>query len=392
MTDPHTLVFAENLMLEFARSTGIEPKKGDQKRYLWTDAFAVCNFLTLFKRTGNRKYSDLAILLVDQVHQTLGKFRPDDYRSGWISGLSEREGERHPTIGGLRIGKDLPERPNGQPFDERLEWERDGQYFHYLTKWIHALSRVSHVTMDPRYRRWAIELALTAYAGFTDRSMKGRGKRMYWKMSVDLSRPLVLSMGQHDPLDGWVTGLELLSFPEAQADAYDGRKLSEAIADMAAMCRNVPLFTEDPLGIGGLLFDASRIAQLWMKDEKHRLKINRTLEKVLGSSLDGLKILPGKGTLTLPAESRLAFRELGLSIGLSGMQNISGYLNTQPATSKDPLRDLNREITGRTPIKDMIEQFWMDPRHQKSASWNDHRWINQVMLATSLAPDAFLSI
>jgi hypothetical protein len=28
---------------------------------------------------------------------------------------------------------------------------------------------------------------------------------IYWKMSIDLSRALVPSMGQHDPLDGFVT-------------------------------------------------------------------------------------------------------------------------------------------------------------------------------------------
>lgn len=30
-------------------------------------------------------------------------------------------------------------------------------------------------------------------------------KRMYWKMSVDLSRPQVPSMGHHDPLDGYIS-------------------------------------------------------------------------------------------------------------------------------------------------------------------------------------------
>jgi hypothetical protein len=43
-------------------------------------------------------------------------------------------GAAHPTRGGLRIGKKLPERRPGEAFQERLEWERDGQYFHYLTK------------------------------------------------------------------------------------------------------------------------------------------------------------------------------------------------------------------------------------------------------------------
>ncbi|MEM2352169.1 MAG: hypothetical protein QXT26_07155, partial [Thermoproteota archaeon] len=65
-------------------------------RYLWTDSFAVCNFLDLYRRKCNIRY--------------LGRHREDDSRRGWISGLSEEEGWRHPTLGGLRIGKPLPER------------------------------------------------------------------------------------------------------------------------------------------------------------------------------------------------------------------------------------------------------------------------------------------
>lgn len=32
---------------------------------------------------------------------------------------------------------------------------------------------------------------------------------MYWKMNIDLSHPQVHSMGQHDPLDGYLTYNEL---------------------------------------------------------------------------------------------------------------------------------------------------------------------------------------
>ena len=78
---------------------------------------------------------------------------------GWISGLGEREGEDHPTQGGLRIGKRLPERRPGDPFDEQLEWDRDGQYFHYLTRWMHALDLVARSTREPRFNVWARELA-----------------------------------------------------------------------------------------------------------------------------------------------------------------------------------------------------------------------------------------
>ncbi len=118
-------------MIEFAEQTGLlPPEKVPPRRYLWTDAFAVCNFLELYGQTGNDKYKELALRLVDQVHNVLGRHREDDPRTGWISGLDEREGRMHPTKGGLRIGKEMNERGPDDPFDERLEWDRDGQYYH----------------------------------------------------------------------------------------------------------------------------------------------------------------------------------------------------------------------------------------------------------------------
>ncbi|MDD1666502.1 MAG: hypothetical protein LUQ23_03090, partial [Methanomicrobiales archaeon] len=200
---------ARGIMLDFARLTGLDPMGAKPVRYLWTDAFAVCNYLGLFREFQDRRFLDLGLRLVDQVHHTLGRHRGDDRRKGWISGLGEEEGEAHPTIGGLRIGKKLPERRRDEPASERLEWDQDGQYFHYLTKWMHALSQTARVTGDPRFLRWAMELAKTAHARFTSTPRSGGQKRMYWKMSIDLSYPLVTSMGQHDPLDGLVTYCEL---------------------------------------------------------------------------------------------------------------------------------------------------------------------------------------
>jgi hypothetical protein len=151
------------IMAEFARLTGLSPVGKSPRRYLWTDAFAVCNFLELYDQTGDERYRQLALDLVDQVHNTLGRHRHDDPRTGWISGLDEQEGKKHPTAGGLRIGKKMNERGRADPLDESLEWDRDGQYYHYLTKWMHALNRVSRVTEDCTYNRWAMELAKTAH-------------------------------------------------------------------------------------------------------------------------------------------------------------------------------------------------------------------------------------
>ncbi|MEM2640945.1 MAG: hypothetical protein QW374_06820 [Candidatus Bathyarchaeia archaeon] len=127
------LAIVEEIMNSFAYRTGLSSDL-KPRRYLWTDAFAVCNFLELYRKGFGEKYRNLALKLVDQVHFILGRHRDDDVRKGWISGLNDEEGFKHPTIGGLRIGKPLPERKPDEPLDEYLEWEWDGQYYHYLMR------------------------------------------------------------------------------------------------------------------------------------------------------------------------------------------------------------------------------------------------------------------
>ena len=139
MQQPSPIQDVNRIMLEFADRTGLSNSRHPPRRYLWTDAHAVCNFLSLYRHMGDDSYKQLALDLVDQVHRVLGKHREDDTRTGWISGFSEHRGEAHPTAGGLRIGKKCNERNPGEHYDEKLEWDQDGQYFHYLTKWMHAL-------------------------------------------------------------------------------------------------------------------------------------------------------------------------------------------------------------------------------------------------------------
>lgn len=377
MTDDTNTPAARDLMAEFAGLTGLDPPQTRPRRYLWTDAYAVCNYLELFRRTGDAAYRDLALRLVDQVHHTLGRHRDDDSRTGWISGLPEEEGEAHPTRGGLRIGKPLPERRLDEPFDERLEWERDGQYYHYLTKWMHALSRVGRITADATYTRWAVELARAAHAAFTYTPTPGGRKRMYWKMSIDLSRPLVPAMGQHDPLDGLVTYSEL-------AMAVGEAGLTAEIADLARICRDGSLVTDDPLGIGGLLFDAGRMAQLI---DQGGFACEDLLAPVLDAALAGLAAFTRGGTLRHSAEYRLAFRELGLSIGLRGTGELVRHLRERPGLSGRA-----NALIRYLPLADAIERFWMDNTNQKVGTWTGHREINMVMLATSLAPGEFLAV
>ena len=377
------------LMNNFADRTGLASKQ-PRRRYLWTDAFAVCNYIGLARASGEQGYAESALQLVNQVHHTLGRHRNDDRRSGWISGLSEHDGERHPTWGGLRIGKDLPERGPRSPFDERLEWDRDGQYFHYLTKWMHALDQVTRSTQQPRFNAWARELARSAFEAFTYLpSPTSEPRRMHWKMSIDLARALVPSMGQHDPLDGYISSLQLRATAAALPQPATGPNLEDESRQYAAMLKRGELATADPLGLGGLLIDAYRVQQLM---QQGALPDAQLLDRLLDAALTGLQHYIQRGELQLPAKHRLAFRELGLAIGLHAMERMHQAADheSEDAATSPWRRAQLQALMQYLPLRDEIEAIWRDPEQQRAATWTEHQDINEVMLATSLAPDGFL--
>lgn len=377
---------AARLMSEFAARTGLVRAIEQPRRYLWTDAFAVCNFLELSARTGEQKYWDYAILLIDQVHHVLGRYREDDGRSGWISGFDEEKGRRHPTAGGLRIGKALRERGDAEPFDERLEWDRDGQYFHYLTKWMHALCQTSLIEARPAYARWAGELASAAYQGFGAAAASDRGLiGIYWKMSTDLSRPLVPAMGSHDVLDGFVTFREVQNAVTTTSAAE--MNIPEAIGSLAALTQDRDWATDDPLGLGGLLFDACRLCRL--SENSHTDA--ELLEALLEGCSRGLASFLRARPLARAASHRLAFRELGLAIGLKAVPAIA-YEIKQRGFNRDALRRATDWLSRHESLAAEIIDDWLSPARQQDQSWRAHQDINDVMLATALLPDTFLSI
>lgn len=380
----------QEIMMDYSHMTGLDPISPHPQRYLWTDAFAVCNYLELFSRTKEETYRNIALRLVDQVHHSLGRHRDDDDRSGWISGLDEHTGELHPTSGGLRIGKKLPERRPAEPTNERLEWERDGQYYHYLTKWMHALNQVSRETGDQTYLVWAMELARAVHARFSYLPASGNRKRMFWKMSIDLSYPLVLSMGQHDPLDGFVTYSELQAAANMDFGKSVHQDLSAEIADMHGICQRKNWVTDDLLGIGGLLFDASRIAQLMINGG---FRYGSLLDAVVDSALSGMHFFAKSSSLNVPADYRLAFRELGLSIGLKGVELLREGIEEYPDLfGQNSIHKGVEALLEYLPLAEEIEKFWMEGRNRENPTWIEHREINMVMLATSLAPRGFLTI
>ena len=360
-------------MTEFAMRTGLRPPAGDHERYLWTDAFAVCDFLELFRQKHDEEYLRYATVLIDQVHLALGRYRDDDMRRGWISGLDEETARLHPTAGGLRIGKPLKERGAGEPIDERLEWDRDGQYFHYLTKWMHALCQAAFLAGETAYARWAAELGEAAFKGFARRSSSDEIAGVYWKMSTDLSRPLVAATGLHDALDGFISFREARNAAKTLANV-EATGLSAAIEPLSLLCRYGNWTTDDPLGLGGLLFDACRLCRL----PDAGLNDVRVVEQLMDGCRNGLTSLLAGRQLSWPAAHRLAFRELGLAIGLRALPIIAD------AVARDRSRFGRRPALGRTlnlllpyeSLSEKIISFWMLHAQHRDANWLAHQNIN----------------
>ena len=384
-----------SIMNAFAESTGLTDPGRQPRRYLWTDAFAVCNFIEMYRQTDDPGYLQLAKQLVAQVHDVLGRTRDGStLLSALNSHMDENEAALHPTRGGLRIGKKLDERHEHEPFDDRLEWDRDGQYFHYLTKWMHALDCLARATGNGVYNRWAIELAQTAFKAFSYTPDTGEARRMYWKMSIDLSRPLLYSMGQHDPLDGLLTFQQLQATAQLFPDTPDALTLQQEISEFSAMCAGVDWATRDPLGIGGLLSDAYRLVQLigeYGRPEASRLEsLLRDIERSMQAFLSPEQ----HNSLALPAEYRLAFRELGLAIGLAAIDKMQAATDRYPEkfTGSSRISSSIHSLLRHRSVYHAIRDFWLVPEHHANETWQEHRDINSVMLATCLAPDSYLTL
>jgi len=99
------------------------------------------------------------------------------------------------------------------------------------------------------------------------------------------------------------------------------------------------------------------------------------------AALVGLRQYVEQPHLRFPATHRLAFRELGLAIGLATLER--DEWSTEDAAGVHRLRRF-------APLRAEIEMFWLRPEHRRVASWLEHSNINDVMLATSLHPDGFL--
>jgi hypothetical protein len=209
-------------------------------------------------------------------------------------------------------------------------------------------------------------------------------------MSIDLSRPLAPSMGLHDPLEGLIIYSRLQAVRSDAPQESPRKDLSNEIKELADICRGRSWETADPLGIGGLLCNGLQLAQLMVGERSGQDKL---LLALLDSSLLGLESYLKTNTLLLPAHYRLAFREFGLSIGMHAVARLKELLQKEKDSfneSGGALRSCIEKLIRHQPVADQIERFWQEKANREVDTWLDHRAINMVMQATSLAPDGFL--
>jgi hypothetical protein len=198
-------------------------------------------------------------------------------------------------------------------------------------------------------------------------------------------------MGQHDPLDGLITYSELQATAGGDFSSRAWHGLRAGITDMADISRGESWATDDPLGIGGLLTDAWRMTQLLMMGGFNDPGL---LETVLDSALLGMRNFAGYNPLKYRARQRLAFRELGLAIGLKAVGKLQACIEDNPQLfgREGSVQRSVEALAGYLPLGEIIERFWLDDKNREADSWTEHRDINMVMLATSVAPDGFLLI
>jgi hypothetical protein len=212
---------------------------------------------------------------------------------------------------------------------------------------------------------------------------------MYWKMSIDLSYPLVASMGQHDPVDGLIACREIRAGAIGNLEGLPD--LSREISDMGAICKGKDWTTDDPLGMGCLLSDAFRAAQVIAIEASEDSGL---LSALLEASRLGLDAFSRTNSLKVPACRRLAFRELGLSIGLHALERLRLLIEKSRGILRNQHRvaDQVEKLMRYAGLAEDIESFWLEPANREARAFREHLDINTVMLATSLAPDQYLRV
>jgi hypothetical protein len=211
---------------------------GYQRRYLWTDAFGVLAYTSIAEmyemnhdKEKANMYRHACDKLIRTVHECLGTPRSNTNKDD----VMKIDNTCSPTGHvGLRIGKIHSRKIT----DYGMEY--DGQYWHYIDKWLLALARAGHV-------KEGIDIAKSCFPAFFDVDNGG----IRWKLSVDSTAPP--SLRHAGPSDDTLVALIVFSILEANRvsdDDYTSNLRNEIKMLKDALIGYKPRVTDDPLGWG----------------------------------------------------------------------------------------------------------------------------------------------
>ncbi len=238
--------------LQWMEDNGIWP---NGMRYLWTDAFGVVLYVSLYEHTGDISWLSKAEDLVNDVYRVLGRQK------------------------GLRIGE---------------EADRDGQYYHYLAMWLYALTILGK--LRPAYKDEAINLVRQIHSQFVIPDMG-----VIWKMEEDLSGPYPgYGLGAMDAYDGYVA-YKLLDAGELAAEIEEMEQLIAGSYER--------LMIDQDLGLGMMLW----LCHFFPDEQWAKVQKNRSFLHLGRLWVD----MPGYFCRqTGWREMRFAFTNYGISLGL----------------------------------------------------------------------------
>jgi hypothetical protein len=167
--------------------------------------------------------------------------------------------------------------------------------------------------------------------------------------------------------------------------------LSQAIETLSALCQRRDWTTDDPLGLGGLLFDACRLCQL-LRDENLREIL--LLEQVMQACRNGLTAFLASRYLDRPTPHRLAFRELGLAIGLRALPIVADTIKRDSSrfASRPLLRRIIELLLPYESLSVTLSEFGCRMHNTRTRVGKLTKTLNEVMLATALIPNMVLSV
>jgi hypothetical protein len=324
-------------------------EKGEcQRRYLWTDAFGLLNFVTLAQRYPESRRGvllDAAKRLIDAVHATLGQPRSSAFPMAVQANSSY-------GFKGLRIGKEKARSKS----DAGMEY--DGMYWHYLDKWFFALLRYYQVSGDHDALRDAIQLIKALHPAFLQKSMTGQVLGLHWKMNVDLTS--ISELGNAYPNDDALSGYIVYSLVKHASLGKGFPSLERECIELGDVARQYILsgvrIFPDPLGFGLWGWKSQWLGAEWSQPILERLR----------------RMAP----IALDVESgrRLPFRMYGAFLGAQLVPDKSLGLAEMVEHILNSTRIVEHELNTRI------------------GGGGEHSCINKVMLASALDPLAFMRI